>query len=270
MPAELFLNLACEHDCSTHQLRKRLRQYAVHKDGSRLNTSDSNLLFPPSMMQKYLDFGSVDKIVNCSCAMCRPVIVREPSNDQRLIDEIRNEPGILVMLAILIHMGAGFAMRLLYFHGLGRGDAFDIPKVFERNPSLKSQLFQSLYDLLGLKPGSSVDELAVNFCEIFDETEQLFNPPFFQEGEIHRKIPLNSNLPFVNEEELPSGEPLFLESYRQYTFQIHSEFCSSALSVRSHIKFGGPFKANKTAADRIYILFAQNLEILLAVKNKTC
>lgn len=229
MSAEDFLSLARKHGCSTYQLRRSLRQHAVHKDGSWHNASDSNLLFPPSMVQKQLDFESIKKVLNCFCAVCNPVIVTEPFNDAQLISEIRDEPGSRIMLAILIHMGAGFAMRLLDFHGLGKHNDFDIVAVFERNPNLKSKLFQNHSNLLG--PAWSVDELATNFCSIFGENLQLFHPPFFREGDIFREIPFNSNLPFIGETEPRSRESSFA---RLYSFQIHKEFCSSALSVSSH------------------------------------
>lgn len=232
MPAEDFLSLARKHRCSTYQLRNKLRQHAVHKDGYQYNADDSNLLFPHSMIKRQLDFESVKTVLNCFCAVCKPVIVTDPFNDARIISEIRDEPGSRVMLAILTHMGAGFAMRLLHLHGLSRDHYdFDMRTVFERNPNnLKSKLFQTISGLFGSSPALSVDELAAKFCLIFTENKQLFNPPFFQEGDIFREIPLNSNLPFIQEMELRSRESSFARHYR---LQIHKEFCSSALSVSS-------------------------------------
>lgn len=247
MPAQQFLRLAARHKCSTLQLRNQLRKLAIPKDGSPDNLLDRNLLFPPSMIQNCLTFESVGRIVNCSCAVCGPVVDSEPFNDARLINEIRNEPGNLVLLAILIHMGAGFATRLLHFHGLGKGNDFDIWAVFERNANLKSTLFQNLSDLSGSRHPLSTDELATNFCTIFAETKQLFKPPSFQEGEIFREIPPNANLPFLEETELRGRESSWARWYR---FRIHKEFCSPGLSVRFHFDSVDPFEANKTSFDR--------------------
>lgn len=240
MPAEDFQSIAQINRCSTYHLRQTLRLHAVHKDGSPDNASTSNLLFPPSMIQEQLDFEPVKKIINCACAVCNPVIVIEPRNDARLISEIRDEPGSRVLLAILIHMGAGFAMRLLHYHGLGRGNDFNIQAVLERNPNnLKSKLFQNLSGLFGSQPALSVDGLAKYFCLIFAENKQLFTPPFFREEDVFREIPLNSNLPFIEENELRSRES---SAARLYSFQIHNEFCSPALSVRSHFNLLTPAK----------------------------
>lgn len=142
MPADQFLSLAIRHKCSTLQLRITLRKHAVPKDGSPNNASSSNQLFPPSMIQRNLTFESVQKIVNCSCEVCRPVNASEPFNDTRLINEIMEEPGSRIMLAILTHMGAGFATTLLHFHGLGRGNDFDIRAVFDRDPTSNGRSFK--------------------------------------------------------------------------------------------------------------------------------
>ena len=247
MPADQFLSLAIRHKCCTTQLRNTLRKHAVRKNGSREDARNSNLLFPPSMIQIHLPFESVQKIVNCSCDVCRPVIVSEPFNDTRLINEIKDEPGSRIMIAILAHMGASFATRLLHFHGLGRGNDFDVRAVFDRNPNLKSTLFQSLSGLPRSRHAPSVDDLATTFCRTFAETKQLFIPPSFQEGEVFREIPSNSHLPFVNETDL-SGRNW--SSARLYTFQIHKEFCSSDLSVCFHLNIVSLSDANKAACDR--------------------
>lgn len=228
-----FVRLADRHKCSTIKLRSTLRRHAVRKDRLHGNDSNPNLLFPPLMIQTHLTFKSVQKIMNCSCDVCRPVIVSEPFNDTRLINEIRDEPGSRIMLAILIDMGAGFATRLLYFHGLGRGNDFDIRAVFDRNPNLKSTLFQSLSVLSSWSHAPRVDDLATTFCKIFAETKQLFIPPFFQEGEVFREIPSNSHLPFVNETDLYGRNS---STAGLYTFQIHREFCSPDLSVCFYFK----------------------------------
>lgn len=248
MPGDDFLGVAKKHRCLTYKLSKKLRQHAVRKDGLRDNADVSNLLFPHSMIRKQLDYESVKAVLNCSCGICAPVIVTEPFNDPRLIGEIRDERGSCVMLAILTHMGAGFALRLLHFHGLGRDHDFDIVAVFERNPDLKPKLFQKLSGLFGSRPVLSVDDLTARFCSVFKENKQLFNPPLFRAGEIYRGIPLNSNLPFVKEKELRSRESSFA---RVYSFQIHKDFCSPELSVRSHFILFTPAKLTRLLATGI-------------------
>lgn len=219
--------------CASYQLRKTLQQNAVRKDGSRHNFNDSNLLFPPSMIQTHLNFESVKAVVDCSCDVCRPVIVREPVNDKLLVDEIRAEPGKCLLLAVLVYMGAGFAMRHLYSHGLGRENNLHVEEAFANNADLKVKLFGHLTNPSDSRPTLNIDERAAKFCEMFAETKQLFSPPHFREGEILQEFPPNANLPFVGETELRDLESSFA---RLYSFRIHQDFCSPELSVRSHFK----------------------------------
>lgn len=228
MQDELFPRVA-RRNCSTYQLRRDLQRRAVAIDGSRENAASSNLLFVPSKIQECLDFESVKKTVNCSCAVCGPVIVREPFSDTQLINEIIGEPETRLLLAILIYMGAGFTMRSLYFHGLGRDNNLNVEEAFASNAGVKSKLFGHLPALF--TSSWSVDEISNNFCAIFAETKHLFSPPVFREGTNFRGISRNANLPFITEKELRSRESSYA---RLYKFKIHPEFCSSALSVRSN------------------------------------
>lgn len=237
MLAEDSQRIPRRRSCHANQLRKKLRRSAIHKDESR-NSADSNLLFPPSMIETHLDYESVQAVQNCSCGLCRLVIDKEPFNDARLVDEIRREPGTRLLLAILVYMRKGFAMRQLYRHGLGRDNNLNVEEAFSNNADLKFKLFGHT---------SSVDEQVAKFCATFVRTKQVFNPPFFHEEENFREIPPTSNLPFIGEVELRSLES---SSARLYRFRIHQGFCSQALSVRSHFKSIEPTEANEFACDR--------------------
>ncbi|MCJ1265556.1 hypothetical protein MMC22_005436 [Lobaria immixta] len=161
------------------------------------------------------------------------------------------------MLAILTYMGAGFAMRLLHFHGLGRGNDFDIRAVFDRNPNLKSTLFQTLSVLSRSRHAASVDDLATTFCKEFAETKQLFIPPSFQEGEVFREIPSNSHLPFVNETELDGRNSSYA---RLYTFQIHKEFCSPDLSKSTLFRKELPVPGSEGDSERNILEYIRQKE----------
>lgn len=254
MPGEDFLGVARRHHCSTYQLRRTLRQHAIRKDGSRHNNNDSNLLFPPSGIEKAMSSDFVAQILKCPCKICDP-LESEPFNDEQLNTEIRSRSGTRLVLAILVYMGTGFAMGPLYSHGLGRDNDLNVVEAFANNASLKSSLFGHLPALLGSRPVRSIDELAMDFCERFAETKQLFHPPSFQDGEIFWKIPSNSNLPFLDETELRNRPSSYA---RLYKFKIHPEFCSPELSVRSPLDFCQFSQANVTMCKSKWFLFEKN------------
>lgn len=254
MPDEDFLGVAKKHHCLTYGLRKDLRQQAIRKDGSPRNKNDSNLLFPPSTIENAMSTDFVAQILTCSCQICDP-LESEPFHDEQLNIEIRSRSGTRLLLAILVYMGTGFAMRTLYSHGLGRDDDLNVVEAFANNASLKSNLFGHLPALFGSSPVWSIDKLAKEFCERFAETKQLFHPPSFQDGEIFWKIPSNSNLPFLDETELRNRPSSYARLYR---FKIHPEFCSPALSVRSALDFCQFSQANVTMCKSKWFLFEKN------------
>lgn len=232
MPADKFLNLAKTNGCSTFSLQRKLRRNAERKDGSRYNAKDSNLLFPDSKLKKYLNANSIATILSCSCKICDSMD-REPLSNGQLNEEVRGEHGTVLLLAILVFMGAGFAMRPLYFNGLGRNNELNVVEAFANNGSLKSDLFGHLPTLFGPSSASSVDELANIFCAIFADTKRLFSPPHFKEEAVFREIHPNANLPFLGEIELSGRQSSYA---RLFKFKIHPEFCSPALSVRPYLK----------------------------------
>lgn len=205
------------------------------------------------MIKDHLSSEFVAAVLGCSCRVCEP-IESEPFNDEDLNKEIRGEPEARLLLAILVFMGAGFAMRKLYFYGLGRDNDLDVEEKFANNASLKSTLFQHLPALFGSTPAPSIDEIKKEFCATFKKTRQLFKPPSFR-GETYKNIESTANLPFIHEAELRSRHSSYA---RLYKFQIHPEFCSLALSVRSHFEFLESSQANIPARDSKWFLSVKN------------
>jgi hypothetical protein len=226
-----FLESSARARCSSYQLRKQLKKFAVRKDGCRENAKDENLVFPPKrVLEVVLTEEEVDKVLRCSCEICRDVIVTEPVNDPILQDNIVNQPNGRVLLAVLIWMGASFAMRLLTSHGLGP-DNYNIKAAFAQHENLKRGLFQHLRNsVVDEFRGHRLRDIKGIFIASFQEATLLFTSPKLSERNVKTNFPKGCNLPFLEEEEQTHWQS---SAARLYTFRIQEEFCDSAILVRN-------------------------------------
>lgn len=214
--------------CFSIKLRKKLRSAAVPKNGGNNDRTDSNLLFPPSIIQRVL-FDSeenVKSVLGCKCAICKdPPGGRDIPSDATLTDVLTRNPGGEAddkrrSFSALLFMGAGFAVRHIctfYLRGLEIAGQRDI---------LQQQLFQPLRERGFFQ---DPEDLATLFITIFKEAFQIFNAPKIDIGDYQKFVDVN--LPFLNEKQLGDHSADRLDHGRFYIFEVHSEFRGQSVPV---------------------------------------
>jgi hypothetical protein len=214
--------------CASIAAIDELRKEAVKKGfQSRNDRSDANLLFPPTLLQKFLskEQRRLELILGCQCAICKCFSDHSSVTvNTTLINRLRhqNEDDLRRLFAALLFMGAGFIARHLcgiHTNGLDLGpQEADIRKQFSRAREQK----------LWTKKG---DPDADRLLAIFEEARKVFEVPRFDPGDhetlARYKFRGHENLPFLNEQ--PLGNP---GRSRVWSFEIHPEYRGENVPVR--------------------------------------
>lgn len=242
MPTDRFFDYDSlkKYECRSAKVRKQLLKDAIRKNEDKHNGSDSNLLFPRTVLENVLIGNNnkepVGQVLECQCRICKGKRnVLDPQNDPTLIQTISNKPDCLRSLAILIWMGASFAMRFLMDNGIGQ-EGFNVDDVLKVENNSRD-CFKHLRRGTNEYSDSNDAYIAQNFINCFKATWPLFNPPNFGKDNImKRELWNNCNLPFLfvgnREGELPDRQT---SSARLYKFSIHRDYCPEDLLVRNHL-----------------------------------
>ncbi|PMD43575.1 kinase-like protein [Hyaloscypha variabilis F] len=212
-----FINAIKKQRCASITAIDELRREAVQK-GSRHDWSDANLLFPPTLLQKFLSNKQrLELILGCQCAICK--CFSDGSSvavNTTLINRLRhqNEDDLRRLFVALLFMGAGFIARHLcgiHTNGLDLGpQEADIQALFSR---ARQQ------DLWTKKRDPNADRLLA----IFKDTRKIFQVPKFdlpdQDILVTKKFRGHENLPFLNEQPLGNQDRAHI-----WSFEIHSEY----------------------------------------------
>jgi hypothetical protein len=203
------------HGCKCLALGEVLREKAVRKNGKRHDSSDENLLFPPSVVAQVLLPSVLGDVLECDCDVCRNVPDRITLTDKDMIDALTSQTGDpgRRQFAALVWVGAGFATRYIHFKSMVPGLGQD---------QIQTELF-------ALAPNAFPDpaEAASMFVKLFDYAKRLFNAPTIELDLTHQELSGN-NLPFVNEKRLGTREATFRS--RIFGFEIQPEFRGRSLT----------------------------------------
>lgn len=203
--------------CYSLTLRDELLKAAVKKNGKERDMTDENLLFPPSIIQNILEREKVRAILTCECTLCASVMGRELLSDGSLVDAVtaRRGGGLRKLFALLVFMGAGFAVRHICSYST-RGWEIE-----NNQPTIQSQLFKPLAQIF-LNPA----EVTRDFISIYKKMWLLFDSPIMRMQNVET-IYNGANLPFIDRS-LTVDEGAFGSIYG---FEIHPEFRGDNIPV---------------------------------------
>jgi hypothetical protein len=221
--------------CESLKLRERLLQGAVRKDGKRMNADPSNLLFPPSLVNKILgqeNREAVNMMLDCECFMCQELAKKtDQMPSHTLLGAITNEHGKAqrILVARLIFMGAGFAIRQMIAY---MTEGYNLRTLRAMGYQLKTDLFEPFKDVSNQKVNGILISfrdpsiVTSQFSEIFDATWPIFNSPAFLPRS-PRETLSGFHLPFIEETQIETESQLG----RLLKFKIHEEFRNSQVPV---------------------------------------
>lgn len=204
--------------CEILQLRDNLMKAAIPKNTHKTNQMAYNLLFPPSVLREICTKQAVKSLLDCTCKICSALPGgKSQLRDNNLANGITTDGASerLLLFALLIYMGAGFAVREVCFTVVS---GLDISALEE---FLRKEFFPHL-DNKGIS--LSDKDTTSRFLEIFKQACRVFNTPFFASRRGGTEKFIDLNLPFIGENRVGDSN--------LWRFTIHSEFCESELRVR--------------------------------------
>ena len=206
MVVNRFVQEATRAQCRSKPMRDKLWVRAVRKDGDEANGGERNLLFPPSRIKTVLTLEEMQAVLGCTCLLCRRQ-GPEPMFIAKIPLDMMQDWNKRLGFAILVYMGATYAAKTFFSHGLGtRG--------FDLDRAMRSLI---------LPNGINTTTFYSDFQKVFQSTKVLFEPAHFEEGSPWSTFAEDQNLPFLFEYEIRSES----SSGKMYSFWLHQEFCTN-------------------------------------------